>query len=211
MELVRKGMWAVVNESGGTGTKAKVPGVVVAGKTGTAQFWRDGKKDDHTWFVAFAPYDQPKIALAVLVQGGKSGGGVAAPIAAKIIEEILALDRGYDPKLQPLEPAVGNYKAVESVNFKDTSVPAQYAAADEETSDHVPVNAEAPRRVSRSRAEPDIRPAADNHQLPARAQPTPPPRRSFFDFFRRKPREDQNKQQPQQPNEQPKKKRFLFF
>jgi hypothetical protein len=136
---------------------------------------------------------------------------VAAPIAAKIIEEILALDRGYDPQLKPLEPAVGNYKAVESVNFKDTSVPAQYAAADEETSDHVPVNAEEPRKVSRSRAEPDIRPTADSHQPPARAQPTPPPRRSFFDFFRRKPREDQSKQQPQQPNEQPKKKRFLFF
>lgn len=211
IELVRKGMWAVVNESGGTGTKGKVPGVVVAGKTGTAQFWRDGQKDDHTWFVAFAPYDEPKIALAVLVQGGKSGGGVAAPIASKIIQDVLALDHGYDPELQPLDPAVGNYKAVESVSFKDTSASAQYAAADEETSDHVPVAADAPHKASRSRAEPDIRPAADSRQ-PARGQPTQTPRRSFWDFFKRKPREDQNRQQPQQqPNQQPKKKRFLFF
>jgi hypothetical protein len=58
---------------------------------GTAQFWRDGEKDNHTWFIAFAPYESPKIAMAVLVQGAKAGGQVPAPIAAKIIEEILAL------------------------------------------------------------------------------------------------------------------------
>ncbi|MBV8814166.1 MAG: penicillin-binding protein 2, partial [Verrucomicrobia bacterium] len=97
IELVRRGMWRVVNDPGGTGARAKIPGIVVAGKTGTAQFWRDGQKDNHTWFIAFAPYDNPKIALAILVQGAKAGGQVPAPIAAKLIEEILALDKGYDP------------------------------------------------------------------------------------------------------------------
>jgi penicillin-binding protein 2 len=213
IEMVRKGMWEVVNAPDGTGTKARVPGVVVAGKTGTAQFWRDGHKDDHTWFVAFAPYDQPKVALAVLVQGGKSGGGVAAPLASKILEETLSLDRGYDPGLQPLDPAVGNFKPVEAINFKETAVPTQYAAADQETSDHVAVAADAPRHSSRShQEEPDIRAEADTHQPPPRAQSAQAPRRSFFDFFRRKPRPDQNNQQPpQQPNQPPKKKRFLFF
>jgi hypothetical protein len=47
--------------------------------------------------------------LAVLVQGAKAGGQVPAPIAAKIVEEILALDKGYDPGVKPLEPAVGNF------------------------------------------------------------------------------------------------------
>jgi penicillin-binding protein 2 len=107
----------------------------VAGKNGTAQVWRDGKKDNHTWFVAFAPYENPKIALAVLVQGAKSGGQVSAPIAAKIIEEILALDKGYDPGVKARDPAVGNFKFVESVNFKDSDVLAQSAAQDEETSE----------------------------------------------------------------------------
>ena len=62
-----------------------------------------------TRFVAFAPYENPKIALAVLVQGAKAGGQVPAPIAAKIVEEILALDKGYDPGVKALEPAVGNF------------------------------------------------------------------------------------------------------
>jgi penicillin-binding protein 2 len=73
IELVRKGMWEVVNAPDGTGKKGAVPGIEVAGKTGTAQFLRKGKKDDRCWFLAFAPYHHPKIAVAVMVEGGKSG------------------------------------------------------------------------------------------------------------------------------------------
>ena len=124
IEIVRKGMWRVVNDTG-TGARAKVPGVTVAGKTGTAQAWTDGEKDDNAWFIAFAPYDHPKLALAVLVQGGKAGGEVAAPIAAKIIEESLALEHGYDPEIKPLDPGIGNFKAVDRVDFKNSTVPAQ--------------------------------------------------------------------------------------
>ena len=124
IEIVRKGMWRVVNDSG-TGARAKVPGVIVAGKTGTAQAWTDGKKDDNAWFIAFAPYDHPKLALAMIVQGGKAGGEVAAPIASKIIEESLALERGYDPDLKPMDPGIGNFKSVDRVDFKNSTVPAQ--------------------------------------------------------------------------------------
>ncbi len=217
VEMVRKGMWRVVNDQGGTGSKARVPGIVVAGKTGTAQFWRDGKKDNHTWFVAFAPYDNPKIALAVLVQGAKAGGQVPAPIAAQIIEETLALDKGYDPGVTPLDAAVGNFKFVESINFKDSNLPAQFASADEETSDEMPEPEtdvdDAPRKASkRQAAEPDIRPEADSHpNSPPRAGAVQPEkRRSFFDFFRKKPKEEP-KDQPQAQPEEKKKKRFLFF
>lgn len=74
----------------GTGKKARVPGVQVAGKTGTAE--HGNGEPAHAWFTAFAPADDPKIALAVLVEdGGKygaeaGGGSVAAPIAKKVIE-----------------------------------------------------------------------------------------------------------------------------
>ncbi|MDX1447694.1 MAG: penicillin-binding transpeptidase domain-containing protein [Acidimicrobiia bacterium] len=71
----------------GTGTRAAVPGIRVAGKTGTAQ----GVDGPQVWFIGFAPVDDPVIALAVLVEDGGAagesgtGGSVAAPIAARII------------------------------------------------------------------------------------------------------------------------------
>jgi penicillin-binding protein 2 len=213
IEIVRKGMWRVVNDSG-TGTRAKVPGVTVAGKTGTAQAWTEGKKDDNAWFIAFAPYEHPKLALAVLVQGGKAGGEVAAPIAAKIIEECLALERGYDPQIKPMDPAVGNFKEVDRVDFKNSTLPAQLASTDDETSDtkdrpSADEEKKHSRRERASVAEPDIRPDTDNHRVASRAEPTPEKRHSFFDFFRRKPKDESQGQQPaQQP---PKKHHFLFF
>ncbi len=214
VEIVRRGMWRVVNEPGGTGSRARVPGVFVAGKTGTAQFWRDGEKDNHTWFVAFAPYDHPKIALAVLVQGAKAGGQVPAPLAAKMIEQILALDKGFDPQVKPLDPAIGNFDFVQTINFKDNAVPNQVTAADEETADNAPEpERPAPRRHRVQAVEPDIRPDADEHKTIPKPQVTPQEkRRSFFDFFHRKPKEGQQQsQQAPQPEEQKKKKRFLFF
>jgi penicillin-binding protein 2 len=208
IELVRRGMWRVVNDPGGTGSRAKIPGIVVAGKTGTAQFWRDGQKDNHTWFIAFAPYDNPKIALAVLVQGAKAGGQVPAPIAAKLIEEILALDKGYDPGLKPLDPAIGNFKFVETIDFKDNNLPAELTGNDDETADNEPAAEESGTKVSKNQGnEPDIRAEADDHRT-VRATPTPQPSKpkNFFDFFRRK---SNGTPQPGQSPE--KKKHFLFF
>lgn len=81
-------MRAVVDT--GSGTQAQIPGVQVAGKTGTAQ--HGVKQPAHAWFTAFAPANNPKIAVAVLVEdGGKysaqpAGGAVAAPIAKKVLE-----------------------------------------------------------------------------------------------------------------------------
>jgi peptidoglycan glycosyltransferase len=75
----------------GTGTSAQIPGVQVAGKTGTAQTGIQGT-NPHTWFICFAPADNPKIAVAVLVEHGgtfgseATGGAVAAPIARQILE-----------------------------------------------------------------------------------------------------------------------------
>ncbi|MEI6208881.1 MAG: penicillin-binding protein 2 [Desulfuromonadales bacterium] len=91
--LVKQGLLAVVNESGGTGGMARIYDVKVAGKTGTSQVikMRDSKKGtpyqfrDHALFVAFAPYDKPEIAVAVIVEHGEHGGSAAAPIAARIL------------------------------------------------------------------------------------------------------------------------------
>ena len=61
IELVRHGLWKVVNEDGGTGRVARMEDVQVAGKTGTAQATSNGKKDNVAWFCCFAPYDHPEI------------------------------------------------------------------------------------------------------------------------------------------------------
>jgi peptidoglycan glycosyltransferase len=77
--------------AGGTGRGAQIPGVPVAGKTGTAETGREGEAP-HVWFVAFAPADNPRIAVVVLVENGgdlrdeATGGRVAAPIAKRVIE-----------------------------------------------------------------------------------------------------------------------------
>jgi len=75
--------------TGGTGTAAQIPGVAVAGKTGTAETGRGSINT--VWFVAFAPADNPRYAIAVVVenQNHKTGGEVAAPIAKTILETLL--------------------------------------------------------------------------------------------------------------------------
>jgi peptidoglycan glycosyltransferase len=78
-------MVKVVQE--GTGTRAQIDGVDVAGKTGTAEL--EGKVPD-AWFIGFAPAYDPKVAVAVLVEQGGEGGSTAAPIARRVIEEALS-------------------------------------------------------------------------------------------------------------------------
>jgi penicillin-binding protein 2 len=160
VDLIRNGMWKVVNEGGGTARRAKIKNAIVAGKTGTAQFWRGNKKDNHTWFICFAPYEQPKYAVCVFVQGAKAGGAVPAPIAARILEESIALEQGFDPQMAWLEPAKGSFAFIQQVDFK-SGVPAQYAV-DLETADHTD---EPDRNLAQERrqtgATPDIQPDAD--------------------------------------------------
>ena len=79
--LIKDGMMGVVQY--GTGTLAQIPGITVAGKTGTAQ---NPHGKDHAWFIAFAPVENPKIALAVLVENAGFGGTISAPIARELIK-----------------------------------------------------------------------------------------------------------------------------
>lgn len=97
VEFVRKALAGVVNDYG-TGGGAKLPGIVVGGKTGTAQVASvKGKMiksenlpyeiRDHAWFVAFAPADDPQIVVAAMVEHGGHGGAAAAPIVKAVMQE----------------------------------------------------------------------------------------------------------------------------
>ncbi len=79
-------MYDVVWEPFGTGRLARVPGITVCGKTGTVQ---NDHGEDHSGFFAFAPKENPEIALAIYVENAGGGGVWAAPIASLMIEKYL--------------------------------------------------------------------------------------------------------------------------
>ena len=97
--LIRQGLVGVVNGPHGTARGAKIEGITVAGKTGTAQVVKVAayrhlqeedipyKFRDHAWFTAFAPAEDPEIAVTVLVEHGLHGGSGAAPIATAVMKE----------------------------------------------------------------------------------------------------------------------------
>lgn len=110
IEIVKRGMFEVVNGAGGTAGRARfnINGAMMGGKTGTTQVRRISMKErtagirkdevlpwrlrNHALFIGFAPVDNPKYAVSVVVEHGSSGSGVAAPIASKILQTALELD-----------------------------------------------------------------------------------------------------------------------
>ena len=109
LHLLRDGMWAVVNEGGGTAPVARVPvtGVQMAGKTGSTQVRRVSREQrergfksenlpwefrPHALFVCYAPYDAPKYAVAVVVEHGNAGAAAAAPLGRDIMIDVLTRD-----------------------------------------------------------------------------------------------------------------------
>lgn len=100
---VRAAMVDVVNAPDGTGHSVKIAGVVVAGKTGTAQVIKEAqgartkenalpmKYRDHGWFIAYAPADHPKIAIACIIEHSGHGGSSAGPVVKQVMEKYFEL------------------------------------------------------------------------------------------------------------------------
>jgi penicillin-binding protein 2 len=86
LAIIREGMRRCVESPGGTGSLARIPGIEVGGKTGTAE---NPHGEDHAWFVGFAPFDDPKIAVACIIENAGFGGTKAAPICGQIMQRYL--------------------------------------------------------------------------------------------------------------------------
>ena len=103
IRVVRDGMRDVVNMPDGTGKRAMLPNVIVAGKTGTAEYGVKGAGQQMAWMIAFAPFEQPRYAVAFLVEDGISGGTTVAPrmkqLLARVFQEVEHLEM---PAPEPL-------------------------------------------------------------------------------------------------------------
>ena len=170
IEVVRHGLWEVVNETGGpggsgTGAKGRMKDVVVAGKTGSAQASDRGKRETIAWFCCFAPYDHPKYVVAVMIQGGLHGGSVAGPVAAHILQQCLALEKGtLKVALQPLRPAHNDhpFEAIETLaDYKD-SANSGIVSDDDEAANGDESATEKTVQMDHGERKPDIRPEADD-------------------------------------------------
>jgi penicillin-binding protein 2 len=136
LKFVREGLFQVMNSPKGTAFAKRGPGILMAGKTGTSQVKSasaekvyvkcdtlDYESRHHGLFVGFAPYDNPKIATAVIVEHGCSGSGAAAPVAEKVVTTYM---KKYHPEmyLQNLE---------KDKNIKDNWIKSLKATAPAET------------------------------------------------------------------------------
>jgi penicillin-binding protein 2 len=104
LDLVHKGLWEAVNTPKGTAFRSRIKELEFSGKTGTAQVVgrpKEGEETDpdkkapkdHAWFVAYAPSDHPKIAVAVIIEHGEHGASAAAPVASAMIKAYLETDQ----------------------------------------------------------------------------------------------------------------------
>jgi penicillin-binding protein 2 len=104
LALVRQAMLDDTANPEGTGKSARVDGLQIAGKTGTAKL-TGGDRERITWFVSYAPFENPRYAVVVVVEGGTSGGFTCGPVARDIYREIVKRDPGILQKASSVDRA----------------------------------------------------------------------------------------------------------
>jgi penicillin-binding protein 2 len=115
LALIRKGMWKAVNEAGGTAGKVRMDDIEICAKSGTAQTTDNGKKSNNSWIMSFAPYDDPRYAVVILVQAGGSGGAVCGPLVNTVYTGIFAQEKGMRLPLKPQTEYKGNLEFVKFI------------------------------------------------------------------------------------------------
>lgn len=196
LSVIAAGMHAAANKAGGTARAAALEEYQVCAKTGTAQSIDRGRKSHNAWTVAYAPYENPRYAVAVMVRAGKAGGDVAAPLVNRILRGAFELENQPLP-VRPLPPYPGDLRTVVSVSRDSMDVQTEGGLPSRAVLVN-PADA-APRRAVRvtpaTLSQPSVRPDADTEgsivrqtrqvrpQPPRRVEPrrvTPEPRRAVI-------------------------------
>lgn len=118
LQRIRHGMWLAVNDPSGTARRTYLPNIEVAAKTGTAQTGQPDNLDkNNAWTASFAPYENPRYAVVVMVRNGRSGGKVAGSLVNYIYRGIFAMEANISPRLVPMDIFAGNFDAYEEVKL----------------------------------------------------------------------------------------------
>jgi len=116
-DLIRTGMYMAANEPGGTARRAAIPNYKIAAKTGTTQTTDMGRQSNNSWMISFAPFEEPKYAIAMIVQNGGSGGAVCGPLTQLIYRGLIAQDDGLRLPLRPQTEFVGNTDRIDAIEL----------------------------------------------------------------------------------------------
>jgi penicillin-binding protein 2 len=192
LETIKRGMWRVVNEGGGTAGRAKSDFTILSGKTGTAQT-ANPRQPTNAWFISFAPYDEPELAVCIFVENGNSGGGAASPIAKHIIDNVMSMNQGREIQLAAVPEAVGRNDRVMSVAF-DARDLAAFAQADASSESAVDVAAFVPaslqernfRPLSGNLAQPTIMQSSDSRGRVGNLNSKPAPKFRPFQWLHKR-------------------------
>jgi penicillin-binding protein 2 len=139
LQVVRKGLWKVVNEQGGTGGNARIPNLGISGKTGTVQViaqhgWvkTEGlpfKYKDHAWFASYGPFEKPEMVVVVFVEHGGHGGVDAAPLAKLLYEA------RFHKEISNANLDLSNPDTLEQIREGDMPIPGQQPKAPPESAE----------------------------------------------------------------------------
>lgn len=138
LKRVQKGMWMAANQPGGTATRVTMEDFPAAAKTGTVQVGPKTNRTNNSWTTAFAPYDDPRYAVTVFVEGGASGGAVAGPLAHIILRGIHLSEQDLRLPIRRMGKYAGHLDRIEEIELpKDSLLTISLVEEAGETGDEV--------------------------------------------------------------------------
>lgn len=122
LKRIQRGMWLAGNQAGGTGQRVTVKGFPAAVKTGTVQLGTKNNRKNNAWVTAYAPFEKPRYAVTVFVEGGGSGGKVAGPLAHMILRGIAATEKGLRLPVKRMGKFSGHFDAIKEIELPQDSL-----------------------------------------------------------------------------------------